>query len=157
MATSHSIELTQATTAPPAAVWDVITDLDAAPDVLSGVDRVERIEGPGYAVGTRWRETRTMMGKSASEEMVVTAVEPTSRTVVEADGGGVHYRSEFELVPDGSGTTIVFRFSGEQVGTPSVVQRLVWRAFGGLGLKLTSKVMRTDLADIAAAAEARTV
>ena len=48
--------------APTDAVWQVLTDLDAAPTVLSGVTKVERLAGSGYTIGTRWRETRTMLG-----------------------------------------------------------------------------------------------
>jgi len=153
MAETHSIELQRETVAAPASVWSVLTDLDRAAEVLSGVDRVERLAGDGYRVGTRWRETRTMMGRSASEEMAVTAVEPGRSTTVEAGAAGVHYRTAFTLTPlPDRGTCLAMVFSGSPV-EPTAPQRLAWRLFGAWGLRMSAKAMRQDLADIAAAAE----
>ncbi|HWS57844.1 MAG TPA: SRPBCC family protein [Actinotalea sp.] len=153
MPDSHSVELQHETTAAPPSVWAVLTDLDRAAEVLTGVDRVERLSGDGYQVGTRWRETRTMMGRSASEEMVVTAVEPGRSTTVEADAVGVHYRTAFTLAPlPEGGTRVTMVFSGSPV-EPTAFQRLTWRLFGAWGLRMSAKAMRQDLADIAAAAE----
>ena len=60
-------------------------DVEHAADTLSGIGAVEMLtEGP-YAVGTRWRETRSMMGMTASEEMEVTEVED-QRTAALAAG-----------------------------------------------------------------------
>lgn len=51
--------------APQGRVWDTITDLATAPVTLSGVTRVERLDaGDAFGVGTRWRETRRMFGRS---------------------------------------------------------------------------------------------
>ncbi|MGW5075187.1 SRPBCC family protein [Rhodococcus sp. NPDC004095] len=66
---TNEIRLTRQVAATPERVWAVLTDLDAAEATLSGVTRVERVEGAGYDVGTRWRETRRMFGKEATEEM----------------------------------------------------------------------------------------
>ena len=52
--------------------------------------------GP-HAVGTTWRETRSMMGKSETQEMTVAVVQPPNRTVVTAEAAGVHYTTEFTL------------------------------------------------------------
>ncbi len=64
-----SISVTRHVNAPADTVWQVLTDLDNAADTLSGVIRIERLAGEGYAVGTKWRETRKMMGKEATEDM----------------------------------------------------------------------------------------
>lgn len=63
------IEVSRNIAAPPSAVWRVLTALDEAPTTLRGVKAVERLDGTGYEVGTRWRETRVMFGQSATEEM----------------------------------------------------------------------------------------
>jgi carbon monoxide dehydrogenase subunit G len=57
--------------ASPAKVWKVMTDVDHWESTISGIDKVEVLvdaEGPPM-VGLKWRETRTMYGKSASETM----------------------------------------------------------------------------------------
>ncbi len=150
----HAIELKREINATPTAVWTVLADIDSAAQTLSGVDSIERLSPAGYEVGTRWRETRTMFGKAATEEMYVTAVEADQRTVIEADSSGVHYTTVFTLQPRGDGTLLTMSFTGEQVGARGI-QKLMWKLFGKLGLKAASKVMRQDLDDIARAAEAR--
>lgn len=84
--------------ASPERVWEALTDLQGTERVLSGVERIEVLTEGGFAVGTRWRETRRMLGKEATEEMYVTASEPPERFVVEADSQGAHYVTEFALL-----------------------------------------------------------
>lgn len=149
----HMIELSQRVEAPPAKVWAVLTDLDRAQHTLSGVTRIERLSGDGYAVGTRWRETRKLLGKEATEEMWVTEVDPERRTVVKARSGGTDYTTVFTLQPDGAGTQLSMIFSGT-TGELSFFPRLMMTLFGGLAMKATEKVMAQDLRDIAATATA---
>ena len=71
------VEVSREVAAPAERVWGIIIDLAGSPSVISAIDEVEVLAGPDpLGVGTRWRETRTMMGKSAAEEMWVTAVDP---------------------------------------------------------------------------------
>src|SRR5918994_476360 len=103
----HRIGLERLVQAPVERVWDVLTDVAHADQTLSGVTRVELItEGP-YRVGTRWRETRRMFGKEATEQMQVTVVETPTRTVIEADSSGIHYVTEFMLAGSGADATLL--------------------------------------------------
>jgi carbon monoxide dehydrogenase subunit G len=153
--TGHRIDLERHVQAPVERVWEVLTDLAQAEQTLSGVEKVEPLtEGP-YRVGTRWRETRRMFGKEATEEMQVTAVEAPTRTVLEADSSGVHYVTEFTLTPSTAGATrLAMSFTAAQ-GQATFLHRALWSLFGGLGAKATGKVMAQDLQDIAARAEQR--
>jgi carbon monoxide dehydrogenase subunit G len=150
----HQVQIERDVAASPEEVWRVLTDLDHAAETLSGVSRVELLtEGP-YTVGTRWRETRKMFGKEATEEMRVTAVEAPARTTVEADSAGVNYVTVFTLTPTGDGTRLAMTFTARQPD-PSRVQKLTWVVFGKLGIKATSKMMARDLEDIARRAESK--
>lgn len=149
----HHIELSRSVDAPPDRVWRVLTSVDSAPQVLSGVDSVERLAGVGYEVGTRWRETRTMFGRAATEEMTVTAVEPGRHTVVEAESGGVRYRTEFDVAPDRAGTMLTVRFSADD-GRPGRIRRVLTALLAPLGLRAMRTALQRDLDDIAAAARA---
>lgn len=134
-------------------VWELLVDLDRAEERLSGVDRLERLDdGESFGLGTRWRETRTMLGRQASEEMEVTAVEPGRSYTVEADSGGVRYRSVLGVEPTGPASSRLWMdFEGQPQG---VVGKVLAATVGKLAQRSTRKVMRQDLDDIAAAAEA---
>lgn len=144
--------------APADAVWRVLTDVEGFEAVLSGVTRVERLAGIGYGIGTRWRETRTMLGREASEELEVVGIDEGRSTTLAAEASGLAYRTELSLEPlvgDGAAQTLVrMRFSGTFV-SPSWVQRAMAKLTAGIGLRVTRAAMQQDLDDIAAAAESR--
>ena len=72
----HLLTVTETVAAPAARVFERATDIRSWQDTIDAIDRIEMLaEGPA-GVGTRFRETRTMMGKEAREEMEVTAFEP---------------------------------------------------------------------------------
>ncbi|MER5966960.1 SRPBCC family protein [Streptomyces sp. NPDC002057] len=140
--------------ASPGRVWESITDLRDMPRVLSGVEKVEVLTEGGFGVGTRWRETRRMLGKEATEEMTVTECEPPDRYVTVADSHGMHYVSELTLAPDGTGsTTLRMTFSARPAHgrKPGLLGRLMTR----FGAKAVAKALTKDLNDIAKAVESR--
>ncbi len=119
----REIKLTRTVAAPPQRLWEVVTDLDSVSRHISGISRIERLDGGnGFEVGTRWRETRTMFGREATEEMEVTGLEPGRSYTVEADGRGALAR---------------------------VLAATIGRLFEGA----TRKALQRDLDEMAAAAE----
>lgn len=151
--TSRSVVVERRIAAGQGPVWEALTDLGGMPQVLSGVTRVEVLTAGAFGVGTRWRETRRMFGKEATEEMWVTASEPPERYVVEAESHGTHYVSEWQLRPDGpSATTVRMTFTGVASGG---VTGLLARILGGVGARAVSRAVAKDLADVAAAVEGR--
>lgn len=137
------------------AVWRVITDVEGFEAVLSGVTRVERLAGVGWSIGTRWRETRTAMGRESTEELEVVGIDEGRSTMLAAEAHGLAHRTEFTLEPaDGGERTLLrMRFSGTYV-SPSWLQRAVAKLTSGIGMSVTRKLMQQDLDDIAAAAAA---
>ena len=138
--------------ADPESVWAVLTDLENACDTLRGVIRIDVVEGDGYAVGTRWRETRKLFGMEETQEMYVTAVERPRRTTVEADSGA-HYTTEYLLEPVEDGTDLRVTF-GAHHPDPNLLQRLTFAVFGQVGARVTTRMLAQDLSDIARRAEA---
>ncbi|MDV9190821.1 SRPBCC family protein [Streptomyces sp. SR27] len=149
-----SVVVERRVAASPGRVWESITDLPEMPRVLSGVEKVEVLTEGGFGVGTRWRETRRMLGKEATEEMTVTESEPPDRYVTVADSHGMRYVSELTLTPDGTGaTTLRMTFSATPAAgrTPGVLGRLMAR----FGAKAVARALAKDLSEIARAVESR--
>jgi carbon monoxide dehydrogenase subunit G len=141
--------------APADHVWSIATDIDRAPQVVSAIASVERVDaGEGFGVGTRWRETRHLYGRRATEEMWVTAVDPGRSYTVEADGAGGAYRSTTRVEPLERGRSRVSIAFASIPGGP--VARLVAATIGRLLEGPTRRALRQDLDDIVDAAERTT-
>ena len=101
------IRVERSVSAPPERVWAIVTDLERSPTVIEGIDRVERLDGgAGFGVGTRWRETRTIFGKEATEVMEIAAVEPGRSYVATANSRGMRYRTEVGVEGAGPGVSV---------------------------------------------------
>ena len=148
----HSISLSQHVNASPEKVWQVISDVPGSAATLSGVESNQMVsEGP-YGEGTRWKETRSMMGRRETVEMWVSQADPPRSTTVKALQGGADYTSRFTLEERGSGTDLTMTF-GAEVLRPTVFSRLMLAVFGRMGLNMARKALAKDLAEIAAKAE----
>jgi carbon monoxide dehydrogenase subunit G len=148
----HSTSLTQHVNASPEKVWAVISDIPGSAATLSGVESIQMVsEGP-YGEGTRWKETRFMMGRRETVEMWVAEADPPRSTTVKALQGGADYTSRFTLAERDGGTDLTLTF-GADVLRPTVVSRIMMALFGKLGMKVTRKALAKDLAEIAAKAE----
>ncbi|HYH12413.1 MAG TPA: SRPBCC family protein [Thermomicrobiales bacterium] len=151
MTNAPSVTVTRTIDAPLETVWDVATDVERMPERMSAITEVEVLEGgTPFDAGTRWRETRTMMRREATEEMEVTAMDRHRRYVVEADNSGVHYVSTFTFTPVGANRTeVAMTFTGEPTGSQNILMRLI----GKLGLRVVRKSLERDIDDLATAAE----
>ena len=139
--------------APRAVVWKRITDIEHAPQTISGIEKVEILERPASGlVGLKWKETRTMFGKTATEIMWITdAVEPEFYKT-RAESHGAIYVASLELAEKAGGTELTMRFSGEAVTTSA---RLMWILMGWMFKSATRKACGKDLSDIKAAVEGK--
>jgi carbon monoxide dehydrogenase subunit G len=145
------IEVSRAIEAPADVVWQIITDLPNRPHVIQAIKSVDILDGGDeLAVGTRWRETRTMFGREASEEMTVSAVDPGRSYSTTAHSNGNDYLTTLTVVPSGAGCTLTMRFGATSTST---VSRLMSATIGRLFVGATRKAVAGDLEDIAAAAE----
>ena len=153
----HKTTLTQHINAPAASVWAVISDIPGSAATLSGIDSIEMLTDGPYEVGTRWKETRKMMGRSETVEMWVAQCEAPSQsrggsTTVKALQGGADYTSRFALAERDGGTDLTLIF-GAEVVKPTQFSKVMLTVFGPLGMRITRKALAKDLAEIAVKAE----
>jgi uncharacterized membrane protein len=141
--------LTKHVRAPVERVFDVFTDLHHAAERVNGIEAIEVLtEGP-IGAGTRWRETRIMFGKAASEEMWISEFDPPRRYSVECDSCGARYVTHFRFTPEENGTRV------EQEFTWSATSLLAWlmSPIARLMAKPMMQAMDQDLDDLKRAAE----
>jgi hypothetical protein len=147
-----SISVSRESTAAPEALWRVVVGMDDWVDVVDAIEVVERLDdGDGFGLGTAWRETRTMFGKKATEDMEVTEYQEGVRYATAAESHGSKYFSEIRVDAADTGSRITMSFRGEpQRALTKVMDATIGRLFLGA----TRKALAKDLDDIAAAAEA---
>ncbi|MBQ1024389.1 SRPBCC family protein [Micromonospora sp. C95] len=136
-----------------AELWRVLTDLSRS---RCG-DRPVQLLTPGpLGPGTSWRELRTRPGGGVmAEEFVVLAAEPPRRLVLGSPGAGVDYRITWALRD--------FHRRGRRYASVTVTVRVQPAAattralallLGGLAVRAAERVLRQDIAALAAAASA---
>lgn len=98
--------------APMEKVFALVADIDRAGEWMPADARVERLtEGP-LRVGSRYRETRPVMGRIDTEEYEITVFDPPNLIEVYADGrkgtaGRGEFRIQIFLDREGPGATKV--------------------------------------------------
>ncbi len=153
---AQEVTVSRTIAAVPEAIWQVITDIGRAPDFFRSVSAVEVLGSREYAPGLRWRETRTVFGRSETHELTVVEVDPGRRTVLASEANGVRYRVTCELTRSGDHyesaprTLVVSRFEADQLAT---APHILWRVLGSLGAKATEEALAQDLADLARVVE----
>ena len=128
--------------APLERVFEVYTEIDKAAERVPAIVALEVLsEGP-FGEGTRWRETRVMLKKQATEEMWVTDFDPPKSYTVDAESHGMHYSTVFSFTPDGDGTAVSWSFSGtaQTLGT-----KIMSPIFNVLMKGMMKKCMLSDL------------
>ncbi len=132
-------------------IWKLITDIEHAPDRISGIEELEVLETPSEGlVGLKWRETRVFGGKKATETMWVTEAVDESHYRTEASSHGSVYRSRMYITEDGDATRLGMDFDCEP---QSFGAKVMWLVFGFMFRGATRKALLQDLTDIKAAAE----
>jgi len=105
-----SIKVSTQVAAPLEKVFEVFTQIDKAAERIPAITKLEMLsEGP-FGNGTRWRETRLMMKKEATEEMWVTGFDPPKSYTVEAQSHGSLYQTLFEFKQEAGGTKVTWTF-----------------------------------------------
>jgi len=101
--------------APPEKVFEQATDIPKWPEQMEGIVSVEMLTDGPVRLGTKFRETRVMFNREATEEMEVTGFNPPHSYSVGAENHGCKYHTEFTFKPNGSGTDVEMLFEATPV------------------------------------------
>lgn len=127
-------------------VWKVITDIENAVGRISSIMDIEVLEKPetGF-VGFKWKETRKMFGKEATEVMWVTESVENEYYLTRAESHGSVYISRMAVTESGGTTTLTMSFSGE---AQTLVAKILSTLMGFMIKGSMEKELQKDLADI---------
>lgn len=131
--------------APPATVWAALTDIPNWPRWLPNLMQLEMLGDEVFGIGTRFRETRKMFGRAATEVFEVTAAQPPQSLELHVDGreGSSrrgNYRFTYRLETVAVGTCLHLHARIEGMG---------W-FFKRVGRLFASGIRRALAADLAA-------
>lgn len=130
-------------------VFKLFADIGNADKYVSGIRKVEMLTDGPVGVGTRFRETRVMFNREATEEMEVTSFDPGKSYRVETKSHGAHYTSTFQFKPEGEGTNVTVDFKVEPVSMLAKLMTPISRVM----TESTRKLLQQDLDDIKTYAE----
>lgn len=130
--------------APVAAVFERFTDLEGSPGRVSGIKAIEMLTPGPFRLGTRWRETREVLGLTDSAEMEITAFERNrSYTITHYKmGARIDTVFTFDVVNGGTRVNIEFSLKGPGL-PPGLLAPIEWAIAGKV-----RDVLSQDLADL---------
>lgn len=137
--------------APMEKVFSVFSDLASAAERIAGIKSIEVLEGsPQMQVGTKWKETRIMFGKEATEIMWVTSLTLDKEYVVEAESHGAHYTSTYSFQEKDGAVEVSMTFGSEPLTFAAKLMGLMFFLFAGA----TKKALYQDMEDLKKVCEA---
>lgn len=145
------IAVESASSAPADIVYATNIDIARWPQFVRGIESVEILTGGPIRAGTKFRETRVMFGKHASEDMTISELSPPHRQVFTAENHGTRYTATTELISQGTGTLIRMTFEGVPV---TLLARLM-SVLAALMAGRVRKQLQADIDDVAAEATRR--
>lgn len=92
--------------APPELVFEVVAHIQNFSKAVPHIEKVEFLTEQHEGVGTRFAETRTMNGRTATVKLEVTEYEPPRRVRIVSDEAGTVWDSVFTVESDGDGARL---------------------------------------------------
>jgi carbon monoxide dehydrogenase subunit G len=132
-------------------VWKVITDIENSTSTIRGIEKIEVLEKPADGVvGLKWRETRTMFGRTATEVMWITDAVENQSYKTRAESHGAVYVTTLKIMDAGENVRLSMNFEG----TPQTFGAKIMSALtSGMAKKATQEALMQDLMDIKARIE----
>jgi uncharacterized protein YndB with AHSA1/START domain len=146
-----TVTVTTTFAAPVKRVFDVFTDLERGAERVSNIQEIEVLTTGGFGLGTRWLETREMLGQLGSAEMEVTAFERNRTYTITHHKAGTRIDTVFTFEPSDHSTKVGVEFVLDSHGhPPGMLAPLGWAIAGKV-----RDVITRDLADLKESIEQR--
>jgi len=130
--------------APLEGVFRTFTDIEHGPDHVSGIKKLEMMTPGPVRVGTRWLETREVMGRLDTAEMEITAFERDRMYTITHHKAGLRIDTTFWFESSGDRTKVTVVFELDSAGfPPGFLAPLGWVIAGKV-----ESVLNHDLADL---------
>ena len=126
-------------------VFEYFSDIPKAEERIEGITKIEILSKEKSGVGLKWRETRKMFGKEATEVMWVTAFSPPVSYSVDAESHGMKYHSTYTFNDVGDSTSVEMVFEGTPVNFGA---KLTAPIFGLFFKGATKKALQKDMQDL---------
>ncbi|MGE3274368.1 MAG: SRPBCC family protein [Vicinamibacterales bacterium] len=125
-------------------VFQVFTDIEGSAERVRNIRQIELLTPGAIKRGSRWRETRELMGQVASEELEITAFELNRAYTITCDTHGTRFDCTFRFaqVPDGTDVTAELDIIPQSFGAMLVAP------FGAMLLATVQRNLEQDLADL---------
>ena len=144
-----NIRVSKHINAPINRTFDVFSDLTKAEERIEGITKLEILSETTSGVGTRWRETRVMFGKEATEELESSVFQANKSYEVVAESRGVKYHTVYNFTERDGGTEVAMVFSG----TPTTLMTRLMTPLGWLFQGATKKALEADMDQLKAVCE----
>ena len=126
----------------PEQVFRVFSDFEHAAEAVTGITKIELLTDGPVDVGTRFRESRVMFKKEATEEMHVTVFDPNKSYTITCDSCGCIYTSTFQFSPAGTATDVEVLIEGKAISLfAKIMSPLTSLMFGPMMRKCVVKDM----------------
>jgi hypothetical protein len=132
-------------------VFAVFTDLEHNAERVSNIQKIEVLTTGGFKLGTRWLETREVLGHLDSAEMEVTAFERNRTYTITHHKAAARIDTVFTFEPFEVGTKVRIEFVLDSHGLPpGLLAPMGWVIAGKV-----RDVISSDLADLKGSLEER--
>lgn len=133
-------------------VFDVFVDIPNWANQVGAIKKIEMLTDGKVGVGTRFKETRVIFKKEATETMEVTSFDRPTQYTLEAQSCGAAYVTVHRFTSEGNGTKVTV----EMTATPVTFFAKVMSPLSALMLKSCAKMFVRDLQDVKAVCEGGT-
>ena len=133
------------------AIWSVITNIANATEHIIGIDKIDILEQPAEGlIGLKWKEERTMFGKTATEIMWIVEAVENDHYVTRAESHGFIYHCALRITDHGDGCLLAMSHSSE---AQTLVGKIIGPPMGLIFKGMMKKALQKDLVDIKATVE----